>query len=146
MVLPFPETGLVIRYSYLWRDEANDGQEEGSKDRPCAVILVVANRESGHLVMVAPITHAAPRSGTVAIEMPRKVSRHLGLDDDRTWIIVSEVNTFEWPGPDIRLVDRSDPADGFAYGYLPKRLSLQIIGLMRAELRAGRLSVTHRQP
>jgi len=42
MSLPLPETGFVIRYSYLWRDGAKRGQEEGRKDRSCAVILAIA--------------------------------------------------------------------------------------------------------
>ena len=38
--LPDPVPGLVIRYSCLWMTEYGRGQEEGVKDRPCAVILV----------------------------------------------------------------------------------------------------------
>ena len=36
---PAPEPGLIIRYAYLWRSEAFQGEEEGRKDRPCAVVL-----------------------------------------------------------------------------------------------------------
>jgi hypothetical protein len=38
---PTPTPGLVIRYSYLWRNEAAAGREEGVKDRPCAIVLAV---------------------------------------------------------------------------------------------------------
>lgn len=43
MTLPVPEPGLVIRYAYLWDREAREGRDEGSKDRPCAIVLVVAD-------------------------------------------------------------------------------------------------------
>lgn len=39
MSWPDPQPGLVIRYADLWRREAFAGQDEGSKDRPCAVVL-----------------------------------------------------------------------------------------------------------
>ncbi len=41
MSLPEPELGLVIRYSYLWKSEHDAGRDEGSKDRPCAIVLSV---------------------------------------------------------------------------------------------------------
>lgn len=123
MAFPKPEQGLVIRYSYLWHAEAKSGQEEGRKDRPCAVVLAATvgpNNETR--VFVAPITHTPPASGTTAQEIPPKVSAHLGLDEARSWIVTSEVNMFTWPGPDLR------PARGeaFAFGHLPRRLSLQM--------------------
>ncbi|MDF0490607.1 hypothetical protein PX554_20960 [Sphingomonas sp. H39-1-10] len=39
MQIPEPVPGLVIRYAYLWSHEAKVGHEEGSEDRPCAVLL-----------------------------------------------------------------------------------------------------------
>jgi len=38
---PTPKPGLVIRYSYLWHRESLIGQEEGAKERPCAVVLAL---------------------------------------------------------------------------------------------------------
>jgi len=38
---PEPEAGLVISYSYLWKEEEERGQTEGHKDRPCAIVLAV---------------------------------------------------------------------------------------------------------
>ena len=32
--IPEPEAGLVISYSYLWKQEEELGQTEGRKDRP----------------------------------------------------------------------------------------------------------------
>ena len=38
--------GQVIRYAYLWWNEARVGREDATKDRPCGVVLTrVAKRE-----------------------------------------------------------------------------------------------------
>lgn len=44
--------------------------------------------------------------------------RRLGLDDERSWIVLSESNRFAWPGPDIRPVD----SDNGYFGPLPPAL------------------------
>lgn len=38
---PELEVGLVISYSYLWKEEEKQGLVEGRKDRPCAIVLTV---------------------------------------------------------------------------------------------------------
>jgi hypothetical protein len=113
---PFP--GLVIRYSYLWASEAARGQEEGSKDRPCAVVLVVERRDDGTVVGVVPVTHSPPRREDAALELPPGLKRHLGLDADRSWVIASELNVFRWPGPDLRPAINGE-LGSIVYGVLP---------------------------
>jgi hypothetical protein len=55
---PVPQPGLVIRYSYLWEREALEGREEGVKDRPCAIVLVLLGESGGApLVRVLPISN-----------------------------------------------------------------------------------------
>ena len=103
MSLPEPVPGLVIRYSYLWRSEYERGQEEGNKDRPCAVILVVTDNEGNHIVTVLPITHTPPSSAASAVEIPYATKQRLGLDAERSWVILTEVNRFIWPRPDLRI-------------------------------------------
>ena len=56
MPLPAPENGLVISYSYLWRNEYNTGKVEGLKNRPCVMVLVVENTNGEQIVTVAAIT------------------------------------------------------------------------------------------
>lgn len=114
--LPF--AGQVIRYAYLWKREHDAGYEEGSKDRPCAVVLVVQNVEPAPEVIVVPITHSPPLPGTKAVEIPALVKRRLGLDDGSSWVVTSEANKFFWPGPDLRQIPGL--ADG-VYGVLPPR-------------------------
>ena len=69
MSLPIPKPGLVIRYAYLWEVEARQGREEGTKDRPCAIVLVVL-REGEHLIVrVLPVTHTPPTNPEDALEI-----------------------------------------------------------------------------
>ncbi|WP_217430789.1 type II toxin-antitoxin system PemK/MazF family toxin [Sphingomonas bacterium] len=108
MSLPTPEPGLVIPYAYLWRHEHRKGQEEGRKVRPSVIVLAVQNSKGGApRVTVAPITHTPPAKDGEAIELPPRVKQALGLDDDRSWIVLDEVNQFAWPGYDIRPVPGS---------------------------------------
>lgn len=120
MRLPEPEPGLVIRYSYLWATEHDEGREEGIKDRPCALIAAVKTTGDGKTrVLVVPITHSTPVS-TEAVEIPLPIKMRLELDPDRSWIILSEANEFIWPGPDLRPMPGDDIAT-VSYGYLPPR-------------------------
>ena len=118
MSLPVPKPGLVIRYAYLWESEARQGREEGTKDRPCAVVLVVL-REGGHpIVRVLPVTHTLPGNSADALEIPAATKDRLGLDSERSWVVLSEANDFIWPGPDLRAVPSRNPS-AVAYGFLP---------------------------
>jgi len=118
--LPTPEPGLVIRYSYLWAREHRQGREEGTKDRPCAIVLAARDKDGETQVVVVPVTHSQPDRLDTALELPRAVKQHLGLDSERSWVVLSESNLFDWPGPDLRRIgDRDDSS--VAYGFLPPR-------------------------
>ena len=81
----------------------------GVKDRPCALILSSQNEGGNTIVAVVPVTHTPPDRPDEAVEIPAVVKRHLGLDEARSWIVVSEINRFIWPGPDLRPVSRAEP-------------------------------------
>jgi mRNA-degrading endonuclease toxin of MazEF toxin-antitoxin module len=123
--IPDPAPGLVIGYAYLWHDEARRGREEGNKDRPCVIVLSTTRDEPGPVVTVAPVTHRPPADPEAAVELPAETKRRLGLDDERSWVAVSEVNRFRWPGPDLRPIPGSNPPS-FSYGLLPAKLFLRI--------------------
>jgi len=53
-------------------------------------------------VIVLPITHCPPRELAEAVEAPVATKRRLGLDDERSWIVLTEANRFVWPGRDLR--------------------------------------------
>jgi hypothetical protein len=116
---PRPQAGLVIRYSFLWSNEANEGREEGIKDRPCTIVIVVQRKDSTDpLVRVLPITHSQPVDPSGALELPPMTKQRFGLDSERSWIILDEANDFIWPGPDLRPAMNENPAS-VVYGMLP---------------------------
>jgi hypothetical protein len=53
-------------------------------------------------VVVAPITHTPPADPDASIEIPAQVKARLGLDGERSWVRIDEVNRFVWPGYDLR--------------------------------------------
>lgn len=135
-----PEAADVISYSYLWAREAAEGQEEGLKDRPVVVVLArIAEGEFTRLI-VAPITHSKAESGE-GVPVPQAVKRHLGLDDEPSWIVTTEVNQFIWPGPDIRPAKGSDTP---LYGAIPAKLFDQVKQQISANHQARQTSVVKR--
>lgn len=137
--LPEPRSGLVIAYSYLWESEYRLGQEEGAKDRPCAVAIATRTEDGDIVVTVAPITHRPPVDLRHGVELPSDVKQRLGLDNMRSWVVCTELNRFVWPGPDLRPVSRRKPGQ-FEYGTLPRSMMLQILQRL-IELRAERRPV-----
>jgi hypothetical protein len=93
VTLPKPEAGLVVRYSYLWLREHLEGREEGTKDRPCAIVLALHNHEGETQVLVVPVTHSPPETIADALELPPAVKQHLGLDAERSWVASSRKAT-----------------------------------------------------
>ena len=128
MAFPEPVPGLVIRYSYLWRREYERGQEEGVKDRPCAVVMVVTDAEGDKVVTVLPISHSPPSQSDPAVEIPYATKERLGLDAERSWVMLTEANRFAWPGPDLRMKEPGGDPGSVAYGLLPRALFQEIRG------------------
>ena len=142
MAIPTPEPGLVISYAYLWDREARDGQEEGRKDRPCVIALAVQRQQDGKTwVTVLPVTHSPPRDAAAAVEIPRAIKRHLGLDDARSWVVVSEGDQFVWPGYDLR---KARGGDGYDYGFLPPRFFTSVLAAFRAWHKTHKVTLTSR--
>ncbi len=136
MAFPVPVPGLVIRYSYLWASQYAQGQEEGVKDRPCAIVLATADDADGQVVTVLPISHTPPTNPLFAVELPAAVKRRLKLDDERSWVILAEANRFTWPGPDLRPLRPGD-AQSAAYGPLPyglfEEIRLKFIATLKSQ-------------
>jgi antitoxin component of MazEF toxin-antitoxin module len=87
-------------------------------------VICTENVEDGAtLVTVLPITHSAPKIKSEAIEIPRAINKHLGLDDDQSWIVISEGNEFIWPGYDLRKLRETD---SYEHGFLPPKFFNQI--------------------
>lgn len=143
MALPVPVPGLVISYAYLWKRGADQGREEGVKDRPCVVILAVKENNGRLVVTVCPITHTPPETRSSKIKVPPGTRRRLGLDEEESWIVVTEVNRFVWPGPDLRPVPRSNPPK-FEYGLLPYKLFKAVQKSLIEHYRGGKIGRVRR--
>jgi hypothetical protein len=143
MGFPEPEVGLVISYSYLWSDEAKAGHVEGRKNRPCAIVLVVQQAEgNAPTVTVIPITHTPHPNPDAAVEIPAAVKRHLGLDDQPSWIVLDDFNVFTWPGYDLRPVPGQ--RNRYHYGLLPPKLFQDIVHKISELRRQGHGAHTSR--
>lgn len=143
MSLPDPEPGLVISYAYLWADEHEAGQEEGLKDRPCAIVLARQMIDGVTVVTVAPITHTPPDDPAAALEIPPQTKARLNLDDSPSWIIATEVNDFVWPGPDLRPIVGANPVR-YDYGVLPPGLFRKLRDLFLAQPKDSKVRIVAR--
>lgn len=138
-----PEPADVISYAYLWHREAVVGQEEGLKDRPVVVVVAQQIVSGRTQLFVVPVTHSQPAQGSHAIEMPQSVKRHLGLDADRSWMIVSELNSFLWSGPDVRPALHGATGSPL-YGPIPEWLFERVKAAVLDRSNRGKLLTTRR--
>ena len=65
------------------------------------MVLVLLDADDQPQVRVLPITHSAPIVADDALEIPPTTKARLGLDSDRSWVVLTEANDFSWPGPDL---------------------------------------------
>lgn len=119
MAFPEPKPGLVVRYDYLWSDEAAAGSDLG-KDRPTCIIAASDSLIRPRYVVLLPIIHARPGGDAIGIAIPPTVKQSIGLDDAPGWIIVSEHNIDEWPNGGLSPVPGKPGV--FSYGLIPPGL------------------------
>jgi len=138
MALPDPKPGLVIRYDYVWTHDAAAGRSQG-KDRPACLVAASDSSARPRYVVLLPITHTPPSGEAIGIEIPTKVKAFLGLDDERSWIIVSEHNIDEWPNGGLSPVPGRE--GDFSYGFIPPGLftvvKAKFLELAKAKKSAG---------
>lgn len=145
MTLPVPVPGLVIRYAFLWKEDYDEGRYEASKDRPCAIVVAARMKETAAVqVVVVPITHAPPdpKDRSASLEMPSRIAKALGLDGERHWVRLTQLNRFIWPGYDLR--PRADDHSRMDYGLIPEAFFNEIKAAIRAEDRRKKLFLTPR--
>jgi hypothetical protein len=123
MPLPTPEPGLVIRYQFLWSHEFDGGDEEGETIRPCLILSAKQLGNGATTVRVVPITHRPPTNP--ASEIPPAVRKHLGLDEAPSWIILTELNEFIWPGRYVFQIPGT--LDRFDHGVVPPMLLKRVV-------------------
>lgn len=143
MRLPEPFPGLVINFAYLWLEEAARGLTEGLKNRPCVVVTAIVENAEGWRVYVAPVTHSSPSNPKEFVEIPHITKKRLGLDDASSWVVLSELNSFIWPGFDLRPIPGRKEWD-CVYGVLPPGLFRNIKSAIVERARAKRLQSVKR--
>jgi hypothetical protein len=117
VALPEAEPGLVVRYDYLW---SHQNAADQGKDRPVCIIAAIALASAPLFVVLLPVTHSRPVDEQNAIEIPERVRRAIGRDDQPSWVVVSEYNIDSWPNGGL---SPSHAAAGrFEYGLLPPAL------------------------
>jgi len=128
---------MVVRYSFLWSNEARAGATEGRKDRPCVIVTAVRRTADGRFrVRVLPITHRPSEPGR-SVAIAPNIKRHLGLDADASWIVLDEVNEFVWPGVDLRPISHLKPGV-WTFGVLPTEIFDEIRTRLRTVLQQRR--------
>lgn len=127
----------------MWEREARQGREEGVKDRPCAIVLVLLREGEHPVVRVLPVTHAPPKEPDDALEIPQATKQRLGLDAERSWVMLTEANDFIWPGPDLRPAVNGD-LSSVVYGMLPPGFMRVLRERLLQRWRDKRMSVTQR--
>ncbi len=108
-------------------------------------MVVIARKALGDRteLMAVPITTQPPRRAADGFEVPPRVKAHLELDAERCWIMVTELNRFLWPGPDVRPIQRGKELTPF-YGTLPEKLFRPVLEAVIARAEAGALRAAKR--
>ena len=144
-----PVVGDIIRYDFLWAEEQERGQQDGAKDRPCAIVVAKKRKEDGSFrVLLAPITHTPPAiyDENNGIEVPVKVARYLGLDDERSWIKTHQLNELTWPKDQIPVGVIPTKSGSWTYGSLPDALSKRLISEIRQRAQTRTVEKIDRSP
>jgi len=114
-----------------------------SRTRPCGIVVAVKTEIGEALVYVLPIAHTPPRVAQDAVELPQSAKVRLGLDSERSWIVLTEANIFAWRGPDLRFIQGQGP-ESIAYGMLPPKLMAVVKDRFITRLRTRRAATVKR--
>ncbi len=78
------------------------------------------------------------------MEIPQNVKAHLGLTDrEKSFAITSEINTFVWPGSDLRPFEKDGVRDIY-FGKIPQILHAAIKAGILVHAKAQKLKSTPR--
>jgi hypothetical protein len=138
MPLPEPLPGLVIGFDFLFREEAAAGQENASRPHPCAIILVTTEGPRRR-VRVLAISHAPPSASQARhyLQLTPAECRQMGLDSGNHWINLRDINSFDWPGYDLRPIA---PGGGYVFGRMSRQGFARLVTALKAS--AGRKTIS----
>lgn len=144
--LPAPIQGLVVTFDYLRVLDSAKGAVEARKARPCIVVAVSdlpGSKTGAVVVAVVPITHSAPKGGSIALPVADRDKRVMGLDLEPCWVICNEMNTSIWPGYDLLQTPKAP--DGWTRGKVPAAFLDQILTTIREAMEAMLLTNVKRR-
>ena len=127
-----PSAGHVLRYPYLWARQAQTGETEGRKSRPCAVILSISAKPGQTELRLCAITSQPPHANSRAVIVPAIEKRRAGLDTGMDlWVILDEhnVDVFE----QSYYVEPNSQIGVFSSAFT-KALQTQMIEVLQARL------------
>jgi hypothetical protein len=78
----------------------------GGPSHPLCFSQAITTEDETDRVTVLPIIYTQPKQPELAIEIPAATKKRLGLDDDRSWVVLTEANRFTCP--DLRLIKRGE--------------------------------------
>lgn len=87
-----PNEGDLWRYDYLWRHQHEEGETEGRKPRPVALVAVMKDKDNKTNLIILPITSSKPSKDRLSLEVPHIERKRAGLDDMPLWVILDEYN------------------------------------------------------
>ena len=138
MPLPEPVPGLVIGYEFLFREDAAAGRENANRPHPCGLILVTEDGPHRRVRLVA-ISHSPPSPSEAGhhLQLTSAECRQMGLDSGDHWINLRDINSFDWPGYDLRPIA---PGRSYVFGRMSKGTFSRVVSAMKTC--AGRKSIS----
>lgn len=137
-----PETGQVIRYSFLWPAEAAQGEESGRKGRPVCLVIPVTGNDT--TVVLFPLTTRQPAPERLAVEVPETERRRLRLPGtERCWILLDVANRDNVPGS-VHIEPIAHAPLRYTYGQFSHPFMAQILAVIASAIRARRLKAVRR--
>lgn len=129
MPLPKPEPGLVIGYEFLFREDEEAGLENANRPHPCAIILVTEDGPNQRVRLVA-ISHSPPSSNESKhyMQLTPEECRQIGLDSGNHWINLRDINSFDWPGYDLKPIASGK---SYVFGKMRKHTFTRLVSALK---------------
>lgn len=133
MPLPAPRPGLVIGYEFLYREDAAAGLENAARAHPCAIVLVAGSNPAPRVSVVA-VSHAPPPESAALdyMQLTPPEARQMGLDSGDHWVNLRDINSFDWPGYDLKPIA---PGRRFVFGRMGRATFTRLVEALKARRR-----------
>ena len=130
-----PQSGVVIRYAYLWAREYARGEESGRKTRPVCVQISFSGASRDQTALLFPVTSQIPAAGVKALQIPETEARRVRLRTP-AWIIVEEWNEDNLATSDS--IDDPEPLGAFSKAFVGKIREAVVAAIQSRNYRAVR--------